>query len=115
MSFLELILRLTAVVLLVIYLLRRHRQRWLEQPPPPEDASVWNGRTLDTAVVQPRLEAVRRDYVSGLRGLRADPSFQEELVHRARRTVSRLAYFQRERSEEERPPQDQAVCSYRRP
>ena len=53
------------------------------------------GHGLDAAPLQPRLRAVRNDFVTELRQRRAETGYQDELLQFARETIRRLPFFRR--------------------
>jgi hypothetical protein len=91
MSGLEITIRLAVVAVLAGYLYTKHRQRvlgWSEGV----DPAKWTGRAIDVAKLKPRVEELRRDYLSGrppAKGL----CFHQSLLNLARRVVVQLAYF----------------------
>jgi hypothetical protein len=54
------------------------------------------GHPFDASVVTPRISAVRRDYLTEIHAREHESEYHEELLESARRTVSRLAFFQRQ-------------------
>lgn len=66
----------------------RTRLRALDDEFPP--------RAFDTAAIFPRMERIRRDYISPARLRRPPALFRTELLEATRRLVMRLGYFRRE-------------------
>jgi len=92
MSVIEVILELSALVLLSAYLYARHRQRAREQLARDLDESQWAGSAMDVTILRPRLQRVRADYNAHTRP--HDAVYRAGLLGLARQALGRLAFFQ---------------------
>jgi hypothetical protein len=97
MSELEIILRLIAVVLLASYLRARHRRRILGRPLPPEDPCIWTGQGLDTSVLTPELNRIRRNYAGLAHSRRRRPDFRAQLLAAIGHSITAREYFRNKR------------------
>jgi len=91
MSGLEITIRLAIVAVLAGYLYSKHRQRvysWYAE----RDPAKWSGRAIDVAKLKPKVEELRRDYLTG-RASATGRCFHRCLLNLARQVVVRLAYF----------------------
>jgi hypothetical protein len=94
MSFVEMILRLIAVVLLVPlvgYLFSRHHQRVSARLARTRGESQLEGTAMDVTVLRSRLGRVRADYTAHARPHNA--GYRACLLALARQALGRLAYF----------------------
>lgn len=92
-------LGLGIIMVLAVYLYHRHQQR-LRRRQADWDPEEWNGKAIDVTQLKPRLAALRREHLAA-RPLARSVGFHCALLHWARHTVVRLAYF-RDRNTE--PP-----------
>jgi hypothetical protein len=98
MSAFEIIIGLTAVTVLTSYLFWRHCLRARRQSN-RYASSGWTGKPVDLARLKPILEELRQDHRAARRHTRGI-LFHRRLLELARRTVTRLEYFQDRESHE---------------
>jgi hypothetical protein len=99
MSVVEVIIRLTAVAVLVSYLCFKHRRR-VRRRCEPFALRQRIGVGIDVAALKPRIAAVRHDYLTARRptkGLR----YQRALLEIAGRAVVQLGYFRAKKAEDQ--------------
>ncbi|HTL16697.1 MAG TPA: hypothetical protein VL793_05635 [Patescibacteria group bacterium] len=91
MSAVEVVMRLTLVAVLAGYLFLKRHQR-LRNLSPRYDPAKWTGHAIDTAKLKPKLEDVRRNYLTARHSPRGN-CFHRTLLGLARRAAARLAFF----------------------
>lgn len=93
MSFLEIIARLIAILILAGYLLHKRRQRELDWRPEPQDPAQWNGKPLDITPLMPSIERLREDYLGMPHSVIHEAPRRQRRIALARRALGRLSYF----------------------
>jgi hypothetical protein len=83
---------LAMVVVLSSYLYLKHCQRARSRYE-RYDPAEWNGKAIDVTKLKPAVENARRNYPTAQKSSR-NIFFHRGLLGLARRTVTRLAYFQ---------------------
>ena len=99
MSVVEVIIRLTAVAVLVSFLCFKHRQRERSRCE-PRASGVATGAVIDVAKLKPRIDAVRHNYLAA-RQPRKGLRYQKALLEIAGRAVAQLGFFRDRKAEDQ--------------
>jgi hypothetical protein len=99
MSVVEVIIRLTAVAVLVSYLCFKHRQR-VRSRCEPSARGQRTGVVIDVAALKPRIDAVRHDYLAARQPIKGD-CYRRALLKVAGRAVTQLGYFRDRKAEDQ--------------
>lgn len=99
MSVLEIIIRLTAVAVLVSYLCFKQRQR-VRSSCEPSLPGQRTGVVTDVAKLKPRIDVVRHDYLAARHPTKGR-CYHRALLEIARREVAQLGYFGARKEEDQ--------------
>ncbi len=91
----EVIIRLTAVLLLLAFLVYKHVERARERAAFQRQFQR-EGEVINVAPLRPRLEALRRDYSHAAHAHARGIPVREGLVAAARRKLSQLPFFRKQ-------------------